>query len=226
MGILLLMRHKVFNWRFSTIPQVAAANRQIYIPRGKTLGGSSSINGMVYIRGHRLDYDEWAAEGNEGWSYREILPYFLKSEDNKTHGPPYHEKGGLLTVADCESYSPLTKIMCDAAESLQWPVNEDFSGASQEGFGKRQVNILNGRRVSSSTAFLRPTLDRPNLKVITGAVVDKVTFANGRANGIDNLTFDVGQVLRIGTRCLLVGQRFDQRRGKVELAWQNHAGGT
>ena len=185
LGMLPLMTHKLLNWCFSTVPQAGTAGRPIYAPRGKTLGGTSSINGMVYMRGHRLDYDDWAAAGNPGWSYREVLPYFLRSENNEKFGPPYHGRGGPLNVMDVESYSPLMDMMFAAAERMGYPVIDDFNGAGQEGFSRRQATMKNGRRDSTSTAFLRPVMHRRNLTVLNGILVDKVTLEGRRATGID-----------------------------------------
>src|SRR5262249_20624589 len=182
-----LMHHRRLNWRYWTTKQEQAAPREIYIPRGKVLGGSSSINGMVYMRGHRLDYDDWAAAGNSGWSFRDVLPYFKKSENNEQFGdtdPAYHGKGGLMNVRDADSYSPLVGLMCEAAASMQMPLTNDFNGAQQEGFGRRQSTHLNGRRVSTATAFLNPARARRNLSVITHAQVDRVSFTGRRATGV------------------------------------------
>ena len=116
LAVMKLMQHRVLNWRFNTEAQAHADNRPIYIPRGRALGGSSSINGMVYMRGHRLDYDDWANAGNEGWSYKEVLPYFLRSENNEEFGDTsYHRKGGPLTVTNCQSYTPLGNMLFAAA---------------------------------------------------------------------------------------------------------------
>jgi choline dehydrogenase len=188
-----LMHHRKLNWRYWTTKQEKAAQRSIYIPRGKVLGGSSSINGMVYMRGHRLDYDDWAAAGNSGWSFGDVLPYFKKSENNEQFGdsdPAYHGKGGLMNVRDADSYSPLVDMMCEAAASMQMPLTRDFNGAQQEGFGRRQSTHLDGRRVSTATAFLKPARARKNLTVITNGQVDHVTFTGRRATGV---------ALRIGT---------------------------
>jgi choline dehydrogenase len=188
-----LMHHRKLNWRYWTTKQEQASQRAIYIPRGKVLGGSSSINGMVYMRGHRLDYDDWAAAGNVGWSYREVLPYFKKSEHNEQFGdndPIYHGKGGPMNVRDADSYNPLVDIMCEAAATLQMPLTNDFNGAQQEGFGRRQSTHLNGRRVSTATAFLNPVRHRPNLTVITNGLVERVMFVGRRAAGV---------ALRVGT---------------------------
>jgi choline dehydrogenase-like flavoprotein len=181
-----LMQHRKFNWRFWTTPQPGGGGRKIYIPRGRAIGGSSSINGMVYMRGHRLDYDDWAAAGNPGWSYREVLPYFRKSENNEKYGStPFHGAGGPLNVKDLDEYSPLVDMMREAAAELQYPMTEDFNGAQQEGFSTRQMTHRNGRRESTATAFLNPARQRKNLTIISGALVDRVTFDGKRATGVE-----------------------------------------
>jgi len=186
LAITRLMHHKVLNWRFNTEKQANANNRPIYIPRGRAIGGSSSINGMVYMRGHRLDYDDWAKAGNEGWSYGEVLPYFLRAENNEEWGDtPYHRKGGPLTVTNCQSYTPLGEILFEAAQSLQMPLTPDFNAAQQEGFGKRQVTVKDGERESAATAYLHPVKHRPNLTVLTGCLVDKVIIEDRKATGVE-----------------------------------------
>ncbi len=201
LGMLPLMTHKLFNWCYSTIDQPGTANRPIYAPRGKTLGGTSAINGMVYMRGHRRDYDDWAAAGNPGWSYREVLPYFLRSENNEKFGAPFHGKGGPLNVMDVESYSPLMDMMFAAAKRMGWPVIEDFNGADQEGFSRRQATMKNGRRHSTATAFLRPVRHRANLTVMNGVLVDRLQFEPSkgqppRATGIDVIDTGRGNARR------------------------------
>ena len=190
LAVIKLMQHKVLNWRFDTVAQKNASNRPIYIPRGKVVGGSSSINGMVYMRGNRLDYDDWSNAGCEGWSYAEVLPYFKRSENNEVWGgsSPYHGKGGVMNVTDAESYTPLAEMLFEAASQLQLPRTEDFNGKQQEGFGRRQFTVKGGRRESTSTAFLRPALSRKNLTLVTDCVVDKVTLAGKRATGVEILT--------------------------------------
>ncbi len=189
LAIMRLMQHKVLNWRFNTEAQANANNRSVYIPRGRVVGGSSSINGMIYMRGHRLDYDDWAKAGNEGWSYNEVLPYFLRSENNEEWGDtPYHRKGGPLTVTNCQDYTPLGELLFEAAQALQLPLTPDFNGVQQEGFGKRQVTVKNGERESAATAYLHPVKHRANLKVLTDCIVDKVTIRDRRAAGVEIIT--------------------------------------
>jgi choline dehydrogenase len=172
------------DWNYSTEPEPHLNGRRLYWPRGKVLGGSSSINAMIYIRGNALDYDHWAALGNEGWSYRDVLPYFKKSE-NQERGPgEFHAVGGPMNVADLRYVNPLTRAFLQAAEDCGFPANPDFNGASQDGAGLYQVTQKNGRRHSAADAFLRPALARPNLTVLTGAHATRVLIEHGRATGV------------------------------------------
>ncbi|MBX3530084.1 MAG: choline dehydrogenase [Rhizobiaceae bacterium] len=185
-GVMHLFTHKTLNWRFKTVPQKHAAGREIYVPRGRVLGGSSTINGMVYTRGHPSDYDDWAALGNAGWSFQEVLPYFRRSENNEEHGvSPYHGSGGPLNVKYLDMYNPLCEVLFEAAEDMQYRRTDDFCGPTHEGFGRRQATMKDGRRWSASHAFLRPALKRPNLTVITSALVRRLTVAGGRATGVE-----------------------------------------
>ncbi len=185
LGVMRLLDHPKYNWRFKTVPQEHAKGRQIPVPRGKTLGGSSAINGMIYTRGHPTDYDDWANRGNPGWSYREVLPYFKRSENNEDFpDSPYHGRGGPLNVTFLDKYNPLAEIFFQAGESLQHRRNPDFCGATHEGFGRRQVTMKNGRRWSASSAYLKPALKRPNLTVMSSARVHRVIIEGGRALGI------------------------------------------
>ncbi len=180
-----LMRHKTLNWRFETEPQKQMNGAAVYIPRGRSLGGSSSINGMVYIRGHRGDYDEWEAAGLSGWGWDDVLPYFLKSEHNETYGASaLHGQGGPLNVTYVDRPNPLGETLVEAAESLQYSRNEDFNGADQEGFGVFQVTQRDGRRCSAAAAFLTPAKGRPNLEVKTGRQVARVMLEGRRAVGV------------------------------------------
>ena len=186
LGVTWLIKHPRLNWCYWSAPQKNLDGRKIFLPRGRVLGGSSSINGTIYIRGHRSDYDDWAAWGNAGWSYAEVLPYFRKSENNEQFGAsPYHGVGGPMNVSDCESYNPLTDIMLAAADSLQFPRTEDFNGREQEGFGRRQVTVRDGRRESAATAFLREAGARKNLTIICDALVTRVVFDGRRATGVE-----------------------------------------
>jgi choline dehydrogenase-like flavoprotein len=184
-GLLKLPYHAKVNWRYNTTAQPTMNGRQIFVPRGRTLGGTSSINGMVYIRGHRLDYDEWAADGNAGWAWRDVKPYFLKAENNEQFGgDEHHGKGGPLNVTFVKRAARLERDFVSAAESLQNRENKDFNGDVQDGFGLHQVTQKNGRRWSTAMAYLRPALDRPNLTVMTDAPVMRVILENNHAVGV------------------------------------------
>ncbi len=181
-----LMRHKTLNWCFSTEPQEAMKGTRVYLPRGKVLGGSSSINGMVYIRGHRNDYDDWAAAGNHGWSWNDVLPWFKKSEANEQFGEdPLHGSSGPLNVTFVDRPNALHETFCAAAQALQYPRNDDFNGQEQDGFGIHQVTQKNGRRWSTAAAFLKPAQHRPNLDIITEATVTRVVVSDGKATGVE-----------------------------------------
>ncbi|MHA1555283.1 MAG: GMC family oxidoreductase [Alphaproteobacteria bacterium] len=172
------------NWCFQTAPQKHLDNREIWYPQGKTLGGSSSINAMIYIRGQPADYDEWAALGNDGWSYREVLPYFIRSEHNERLVNDYHGTGGELGVSDQISPNVLSKAFVRAAQQAGHPYNTDFNGASQVGTGAYQVNCRDARRSSTARAFLHPAMSRKNLTVEVKARVMRVVVENGRAVGV------------------------------------------
>ena len=182
-----LLSHPVVNWNFTISPQSHLSNREIPTPRGKVLGGTSSINGMVYFRGQPKDFDEWAALGNPGWSYQEVMPYFLRSENNEDYPVgPYHAKGGPLNVMFPKPKpNPLIKRFLDATDALQLPRCDDFNGPKPEGFGKRQGTMRDGYRESTATAFLRPARDRQNLTILTEALVRRVVIENGRATGVE-----------------------------------------
>ncbi len=169
------------NWRFKTLPQQHLNNRICYQPRGRVLGGSSSINAMVYIRGSRSDYDGWAKRGAEGWSFWEVLPYFRKSEDQSRGPNGYHGVGGPLCVADLRFRNPLSELFLAAAGEMQIPANDDFNGERQDGVGFYQVTQRNGRRCSAAAAFLEPARSRPNVTIITGAHAERVEFEGKRA---------------------------------------------
>ena len=173
-------------WGYWTAPQPGLDGRKLPIPRGRVIGGSSSINGMVYNRGHPRDYDDWAAMGNPGWSYREVLPYFRRSENNETFpASPYHGVGGELNVSDVKRRNPMTEDFLAAMGELQFRPCTDFNGPDPEGFGPRQANIRGGRRESMATAFLKPVRSRANLQVLTGAMVRRVVIEDGRAVGVE-----------------------------------------
>ena len=185
MGMMKLPYHEKVNWRFNSVPQKTMNGRSIFIPRGKTLGGTSSINGMVYIRGNPRDYDDWAAAGNTGWSWSGVKPYFLKAENNEQFDGPHHAKGGPLNVTFVKRPSKLERDFVAAAESLQYRENKDFNGDQQDGFGIHQVTQKNGRRWSTAMGYLRPAMNRKNLTVMTDAPVARVLLDGRRAVGVE-----------------------------------------
>jgi choline dehydrogenase-like flavoprotein len=185
LGIAALVPRPLCNWAFKTVPQPGLLGRRGYQPRGKTLGGSSAINAMVYIRGHRRDYDEWAALGNAGWSYAEVLPYFRRSENNERLSDRYHAQGGPLNVADPRSPSAFMEIWLAAAHAQGIARNTDFNGAEQEGIGYYQLTQKNGERVSAAAAFLTPNIGRANLSVRTQARATRVVVEAACATGVE-----------------------------------------
>lgn len=183
-GIAAILPGKHLNWAFETVPQAGLNGRRGYQPRGKVLGGSSSINAMIYIRGHAADYDHWAELGNPGWSYADVLPYFKKSQNQERGADDYHGAGGPLHVMDLRTPNPLAQAFVDAAVELQLPRNGDFNGPQQEGVGNYQVTQINGERCSAARAFLTPALKRDNLTVLTGVQATKVILDGKRAVGV------------------------------------------
>jgi choline dehydrogenase len=173
------------NWKFESAPQPQLANRQLYLPRGKTLGGTSSINGMVYIRGNPADYDEWRQRGCEGWDWDSVLPYFKKAENQERGADDFHATGGPLRVSDHPRSFELADAMLAACEQVGIPRNPDFNGAVQEGCGYYQTTTSNKRRWSTAKAYLEPARARSNLEVRTGAHATKVLIENDRAVGVE-----------------------------------------
>jgi choline dehydrogenase-like flavoprotein len=184
-GFSLLSQHKKINWRFETALQQRLNGRRGYQPRGKVLGGSSSVNAMVYIRGVPADYDGWAKAGATGWSYRDVLPYFKKSQDQERGEDEFHGTGGPLSVSDLRYKNPLSHMFLDATRQLGLPANEDFNGASQEGVGFFQVTQRDGRRCSAAVAYLAPARQRSNLAVVTGGHVERIVIDAHRAVGVE-----------------------------------------
>lgn len=172
------------DWAYYAEPQPQLHQRRIYWPRGKVLGGTSSINAMVYIRGHRQIYDDWQAAGNEGWSYAEVLPLFKKSQHQERGANAYHGADGPLNLADPRDANPLSCAFVDAAQEIGFTLNTDFNGAEQEGFGFYQVTQKDGQRWSAAAAFLKPAMQRPNLTVTTYAQATKLLFEGKRVAGV------------------------------------------
>jgi choline dehydrogenase-like flavoprotein len=173
------------NWMFETVPQSQMDDRPMWYPQGRTLGGSTSINAMIYIRGHRLDYDEWRDRGNKGWGYDDVLPYFRRAENNERFNNEFHGQGGPVNVTDQVSYNPLTRAFVRACQELGLPYNPDHNGATQDGVGFYQVTQRDVRRESAATAYVHSARSRPNLVVRTKALTTRVVVRDGRAVGVE-----------------------------------------
>ena len=184
-GIARLVNNSRIDWRYHTEPEAALQGRRLYWPRGRVLGGSSSINAMCYTRGHRLDYEAWAALGNEGWAYADVLPYFRQSEDQARGANEYHGTGGPLHVEDLKFRNPLSTVFVEAGASLGLARNEDFNGPRQEGVGFYQVTQRDGRRCSAAVAYLRPARGRSGLRILTDSRATRVRFERDRAVAVE-----------------------------------------
>jgi choline dehydrogenase len=172
------------DWNYSTEPEPFLNNRKLYWPRGKVLGGSSSINAMIYIRGNAADYDGWKSLGNDGWGFEDVLPYFKKSENRERGAGEFHGAGGPVNVADLILVNPLTRAFLAGAKEIGVVENTDFNGAAQDGVGLYEVTQKNGQRHSAADAYLRPALARPNLTLAPEAHATRVLIENGRATGV------------------------------------------
>lgn len=172
------------DWNYHTMPEPGMDERQVYLPRGKMLGGSSSMNAMIYIRGNRSDYDAWRDAGCDGWGYDDVLPFFKKAEHNERIEDEFHGKNGPLNVADLRSPNELSEAFVRAAGEAGVPNNPDFNGREQEGAGFYQVTQKKGSRWSTSKAYLRPARDRTNLTVEQNALVHRVIFDGDKATGV------------------------------------------
>ncbi|MDK3257933.1 GMC family oxidoreductase [Blastococcus capsensis] len=194
------------DWNYTTEEQPGLGGRKLFWPRGKLLGGSSSINAMIYIRGARADYDEWAElTGDPSWSYDSVLPLFKRMEDNARGADEWHGVGGPLRVEDLRSPHPWTTAVVEAAVATGHPRNADFNGATQEGVGQYQVTQKRGRRWSAADAYLHPAMDRPNLTVRTGAPATRVLVENGRATGVEFRCGGKLHTVRAGREVVLSG---------------------
>lgn len=194
------------NWGFETVPQPGLNGRRGYQPRGKVLGGSTSINSMIYFRGVPADYDHWAAAGNPGWSWADVLPLFKRSEHNERGADAWHGAGGPLNVMDLQATNPVSRLFVQAGQQAGLPLNTDFNAAAHEaaheGVGLYQVMQRGGERFSAAKAFLTPNLGRPNLTVLTGAIALRVVFEGRRATGVEMRRGGVREVLR--ARCEVI----------------------
>ena len=185
MGLALLAQNGQANGKYDTTPQPGLNGRKGYQPRGKVLGGSSSINAMIYIRGQQEDYNHWASLGNPGWSWNDVLPYFKRSEDNARGADAFHGKGGPLHVQNLTSPNPLGPVFAEAGRQAGYAINPDFNAASQEGVGSYQVTHKNGERWSAAKGYLTPNLGRSNLTVFTGALTSRILLKDKRATGVE-----------------------------------------
>jgi len=183
-GIAKLVGKKGVNWDYSTEPERQLDDRRLWWPRGKVLGGSSSINAMCYIRGVPGDYDQWAAGGARGWGWNDVLPYFRRAEGNQRGADALHGGDGPLSVSDLRYHNPLSDAFLAAGQQAGYPLNADFNGPQQEGVGFYQVTQRDGARCSTATGYLEPARRRPNLTIITGALVNRVVIEGGRATGV------------------------------------------
>jgi choline dehydrogenase len=195
-----------YDWNYRTVPQHRAGSRTVYWPRGKVLGGSSSINAMIYIRGNRHDFEAWRDEhGCAGWGYEDLMPYFRRAEDNSRGASPYHGAGGPLAVSDPRYKSKACEAFIAAGVEQGAKANDDFNGPRQDGVGWYQLTQKNGQRCSAATAYLHPAMSRPNLTVHTDALVTKVIMEGGQATGVSYLHHGEPQTARANAEVILSG---------------------
>lgn len=204
-GLGRLMSHPRLNWNYYTEPEPQLLDRCLYWPRGKVLGGSSSINAMCYIRGQREDYDHWAHLGNKGWAFDEVLPYFKKSQHQERGPDGFHGVNGELNVKDLDRINPLSEAFVEACAQIGLPRNDDFNGESQLGAGLYQVTQKKKRRASTAVAFLRPAAPRPNLHIRTRALAHRVVFRNKRAVAVEYIRRGRSRRAEAGSEIVLCG---------------------
>src|SRR5437667_6592434 len=180
-----LFKEKSVNWMYQTEPEPELNGRQVFQPRGKVLGGSSSINGLLYVRGQHEDYDRWRQRGNAGWGFEDVLPYFKRAENQQRGADQYHGAGGPLPVSDWRHHDPLSEAFVKAAVEAGIPFNPDFNGATQEGAGFFQTTTRRGRRASSAFSYLRPAKGRGNLHIETSALAQRLVFEGRRARAVE-----------------------------------------
>jgi choline dehydrogenase len=204
-----LFKEKSVNWMYQTEPEPELDGRSVFQPRGKVLGGSSSINGLLYIRGQREDYERWRQRGNSGWSYDDVLPYFKKSEDQQRGADDFHGAGGPLPVSELGHPDPLSAAFIAAAAETGLPVNPDFNGKSQEGAGFFQTTTRHGRRASAAVAYLRSARARGNLSVETSALAQRIVFEGRRAAAIEYRQAGTLKIARARREVLVCGGAFN-----------------
>ncbi|MEG3858813.1 GMC family oxidoreductase [Microcoleus sp. herbarium12] len=197
------------DWAYFTEPEPYLNNRKVFHPRGKVLGGSSSINFMLYVRGNPDDYNHWQELGNPGWSYQDILPYFKKSENQQRGASEYHGVDGELSVTDLISPAPISQRFVEASVAMGYYNNPDFNGMHQEGAGLYQMTIKDGKRHSTAAAFLVPILDRPNLTTTTAALVTRLLFEGTRTVGVEYLHEETLHQVRVNREVILSAGAFD-----------------
>ncbi len=200
-----VLRDRIYGWNYETEPEPALDNRRVECARGKVIGGSSTINAMAYVRGHRADYDRWAASGLPGWSYADVLPYFRRQERWEGGADAYRGGDGPLTVETSRYQDPLVDAYLEAGRDAGYPSTADYNGAEQEGFARIQMTIRRGHRCSAAVGYLRPALGRNNLSVETGALVTRILFEGTRAVGVEYLQNGERKVARAEREVILAG---------------------
>jgi len=191
------------DWDLLGEQEPGLGNRRLYLPRGRVIGGSGSINAMIYLRGNQADYDEWAANGCEGWAYEDVLPYFKRGEDNERGADAFHGVGGPLAVSESRSMSPLVDVMLEAAVQAGHDLNPDLNGERQEGVGRFQLTQRDGVRCSTADAYLHPAASRPNVDVITGVFVQRIVFDGDRAVGVEVVRDGTVETVHAGREVIL-----------------------
>ena len=198
-----------FDWDYISEAEPAIDRRRVYLPRGKTFGGSSSMNAMIYIRGNRADYDGWARDGAKGWAYDGVLPYFRRSEANERGEDQFHGKLGPLSVSEGRSRNPLMDAFVQAAVEAEHAKNPDFNGPQQDGVGHYQLTQRNGMRCSAAAAFLRPAMERPNLTVISDALATRILFDGNRATGVEIVRHGKAEEIRAETEVIVAAGAYN-----------------
>jgi choline dehydrogenase-like flavoprotein len=198
-----------YDWSYVTAPEPYMDGRFVFLPRGRTLGGSSSINAMVYIRGNRADYDEWLELGFDGWGWDDVLPYFVRAEDNERGASPLHGAGGPLSVSEGRSRHPLGTTWLEAAAQAGLRPNPDFNGEEQDGVGPYQMTQRGGFRCSVAVAYLHPVMDRPNLDVVTDALATEIVFKGSRAIGVEVERYGEVQRMEAGREVIIAAGAYN-----------------
>ena len=204
-----LFTDRRYNWCYPTEPQPECHDRNVIAPRGKVLGGSSSINGLIYIRGQAEDFDHWRQLGNAGWSFDDVLPYFRKAEDNERGADEFHGAGGPLGVSDVRDEHPLAEAFVEAAQQCGYPRNDDFNGAAQEGAGYYQTTMRDGVRSSTAAAISSRRAGAPICKVVSDALATRMLFEGRRATGVEYLVGSEKRTARAGAEVIVASGAFN-----------------